>query len=196
MIIKFILVFLYFILLNILFFILPGLFIIGRFKLKLSYKKKLLLGEVLGLLFFTLLTLLLKLFHLSLNFYYLIVFLSFWQWWSLRPKLKINFSYLKKEKLTLFLILSGTIIQNIPLLFGGLKDKEGNLVFTSDWAYHDFSWHIALIEELKRQVPPLNPVYKAQALKDYHYFYDLLLASFHQLSGINILDLLYRFFLY
>lgn len=59
---------------------------------------------------------------------------------------------------------------------------------------HDAIWHLSLISELERNVPPNNPIFAGEKLSNYHYFFDLLLAKSSVLFSISELDLLFRFF--
>lgn len=59
---------------------------------------------------------------------------------------------------------------------------------------HDAIWHLSLISQLKNSVPPQNPVFAGTMLTNYHYFFDLLLAKSSFLLNIDQLDLLFRFF--
>jgi len=187
--------FLYFLLVVSFLMVVPGRWLLTFVRKKLSEKEAFFLSLIIGLVFFTLAAFILGFLALSSYFYLLFCCLAFVK---LKPVLNWKavfkkFSFRKDFYLWL-LILLGSLGQNLSLLTSGLLDKKGDLVFQSDWAYHDFSWHLALIKELQRKVPPLNPVFKAQALKDYHYFYNLLLAAVSQVSRLEVIDLLYRFF--
>ncbi len=59
---------------------------------------------------------------------------------------------------------------------------------------HDAIWHLSLISQLQQQVPPQNPILAGEALTNYHYFFDLLIARVGALSGISAADLLFRDF--
>lgn len=59
---------------------------------------------------------------------------------------------------------------------------------------HDAIWHLSLISQIQKNLPPQNPIYSGYPLSNYHYFYDLLIAKSADLLGINVLDLVFRFF--
>ncbi|MDP3758456.1 MAG: hypothetical protein Q8Q86_01955, partial [Candidatus Daviesbacteria bacterium] len=90
------------------------------------------------------------------------------------------------------LILAGTIFQVIPTFKSGLNFIYG-LGF---WGpnTHDGVWHMALINQLIKSVPPENPVFSGSVLKNYHFFYDLLIAATAFLSKIPVADLVFRFY--
>lgn len=90
------------------------------------------------------------------------------------------------------IILAGTIFQVIPTFKSGLNFTYG-LGF---WGpnTHDGVWHMALINQLTKSVPPENSVYSGTVLKNYHFFYDLLVAATNYLSGLPVADLIFRFY--
>lgn len=98
----------------------------------------------------------------------------------------------KFNLLVLGLIGLGTIFQSIPTFKNGLNFPYG-LGF---WGpnTHDGIWHISLINRLVEGVPAENPIFAGEPLKNYHYFYDLLIASTHFISSVPILDLVFRFY--
>ncbi|OGM76312.1 hypothetical protein A2188_00325 [Candidatus Woesebacteria bacterium RIFOXYA1_FULL_43_9] len=94
--------------------------------------------------------------------------------------------------LVVLIIVLGTVFQTLT-------------VFRSGWWYdfgmgfwgptgRDLVWHQALVEQLLKDVPPQNPGLAGITLTNYHYFYDLLVAITHKLTGISVLDLIYRIF--
>ncbi len=89
-------------------------------------------------------------------------------------------------------ILAGTIFQSIPTFKNGLQFPYG----IGFWGpnTHDGVWHISLINQLVEKVPPQNPIFSGSALKNYHFFYDLLVAATSYISSIPIPDLVFRFY--
>ena len=59
---------------------------------------------------------------------------------------------------------------------------------------HDGIWHLSLISQLQKNVPPENPIFAGQQLSNYHYFFDLLVAKSATILGIDPLELLFRLF--
>lgn len=109
-----------------------------------------------------------------------------------------NFKYpnpIFKNKLSFLsagLIFLGTIFQILPTLRSGLEYSYGLGLWGPNT--HDGLWHIALINQLTKVVPPQNPIFAGPVLKNYHFFYDLLIAATNFLTGIPILDLVFRFY--
>lgn len=58
---------------------------------------------------------------------------------------------------------------------------------------HDSMWHVALIEEAATNLPPRHPAFTQLPLQNYHYFYDLFLASLVFVSQAPILPIYFQF---
>lgn len=103
------------------------------------------------------------------------------------PKIQDRYSLI-----TMLIILAGVIFQTLPVFKSSLSFSYG----IGFWGpnTHDGVWHIALINELIKSVPPENPIYSGIILKNYHFFYDLLIAATNYLSGLPVLDLVFRFY--
>ncbi len=50
---------------------------------------------------------------------------------------------------------------------------------------HDAIWHLSLINQLKQNIPPLNPVFSSSILKNYHWGFNLLTAIISKITSIN-----------
>lgn len=104
--------------------------------------------------------------------------------------------YLKIKQLINLLpatvILLGTIFQAIPTFKSGLNFAYG-LGF---WGpnTHDGIWHISLINQLIQSVPAQNPIFASSFLKNYHFFYDLLVAATAYFTKLPVIDLVFRFY--
>lgn len=111
----------------------------------------------------------------------------------LRLLTKLQIPKLNKFNLpALGLILLGTIFQVMPTFRSGLIYPYGMGLWGPNT--HDGLWHISLINQLVKTVPPQNPVFAGTILKNYHYFYDLLIAATNFLAQIPIVDLVFRFY--
>ena len=173
--------------------LIPGLFIINKILPKeSSLLQKVFLATTLGLVLITLIFYLLSILNLRpLIFAYLAVnillFLKFRHSFLISVYLKDKFNFL-----IFGLISAGTIFQQLPTFKNGLNFPFG-LGF---WGpnTHDGLWHISLINSLIKGVPPQNPIFAGEILKNYHYFYDLLVAATSYIFMIPTLDLLFRFY--
>ncbi len=50
---------------------------------------------------------------------------------------------------------------------------------------HDAIWHLSLINQLKQNIPPNNPIYSGTSLSNYHWGYDLFVALISKITQIN-----------
>ncbi|MBN1263522.1 MAG: hypothetical protein JW991_04155 [Candidatus Pacebacteria bacterium] len=99
----------------------------------------------------------------------------------------------KINGLVLGLIILATICQSLVMVSSGRLRREG-VVF---WGVsgHDGLWHLTLIQELAQteKFPGQNPGYAGESLKNYHFFYDLLIAESYRLTRIPLMELFFRY---
>lgn len=90
------------------------------------------------------------------------------------------------------LIIAGAIFQTLAMARSGWVYDFGIGFFGPTG--HDGIWHQALVNQLVKELPPQNPGFSGVVLSNYHYFYDLLIASSQTVSYIPAIDLIYRFY--
>ncbi|MCX6704456.1 MAG: hypothetical protein NTZ07_03345 [Candidatus Woesebacteria bacterium] len=90
------------------------------------------------------------------------------------------------------LILAGVVFQGVAMFRTGRLYSYGIGYFGP--LARDGVWHEALVNQLKLAVPPQNPGFAGQALSNYHYFYDILIAKMSSLTTTPASFLIYRFF--
>lgn len=89
----------------------------------------------------------------------------------------------------IFLTVSITVISGTSFFEG--FTKEGNLMVRGTKA-HDGFWHIALEESIKKSMPPENPIFYGEKLKNYHYLTDVLISSISEITHISTINLFFR----
>jgi len=91
----------------------------------------------------------------------------------------------KKQKVILpFIIIAlSTILFSLTMFRSGLKYEFG-LGFWGPNG-HDAIWHLSLINRLKQEIPPKNPIYSGTLLSNYHWGFDFLVAIISNLTKIN-----------
>ncbi|KKQ67262.1 MAG: hypothetical protein US86_C0001G0189 [Candidatus Daviesbacteria bacterium GW2011_GWA2_38_24] len=100
---------------------------------------------------------------------------------------------LLKDKLLVLSITLATLVQGFINFPSGYKYKDGLLFWSSQG--HDGLWHVSLIEEIKRTLPPINPGISGVELFNYHYLVDVLMGEFARIFPFfDSLDLYFRFF--
>lgn len=105
--------------------------------------------------------------------------------------LKKALKILRENRLALFLILVGSGIWSATMVKSGLIYDYGMGFWGPNG--HDGIWHIALIKSLAKGSWEI-PVFAGETLKNYHVGYDLLLAWFSKLTGINPITLYFQIF--
>lgn len=185
--------FIFFILVCLFTFTIPGFFLLRPLKDKLNSWENLVLSTIVGFLFFTLLAYILLSIHLIILLIPAVLILDFWGLKYLKGYKKI-FSFPSKDKLIILVIVFslGILGQLLIIAPSGIL-LNGDLVFWSSHG-HDASWHIALMNEIKNGFPLQNPVFAGEKLINYHFFSDISPAIFNLFFHIPTLDLYFRFF--
>lgn len=90
--------------------------------------------------------------------------------------------------LTFFSILTfyATIAFSWIKVNGDLLIQSGQL--------HDSAWHIALINQLVKAIPPEHPSDFTLTVTNYHYFYDLIIAGIVKVFNLSTSNLYFQFF--
>lgn len=117
--------------------------------------------------------------------------------WSLRGNIKEIFILpimgMLKDKIFNLIAIISIAVQGFINFPSGLKYPEGYLFWSSQG--HDGLWHVALIEEIKKSMPIVNPIYSGERLFNYHYLVDVLMGEFVRIFPFfSSLDLYFRFF--
>lgn len=174
--------------------VIPGWAIIKRLDLNLNLKETLLTSVTTGIASTTLTSFILGLFNARAVFFPLILLVDVAIIFNNHKKLRFkNFPKVNIEKtdiLLLVIILTGVIGQTSLVIRSGLITPDGGLEFTE---FRDAMWHIGLIEELTKKVPPIHPGFAPEPLTNYHYFYDLFVANIYKPSRLPLLDLYFRY---
>ena len=97
------------------------------------------------------------------------------------------------KKIFLIVLLFGGIgAQLIPVFRSGTRCLEGICFWGPNG--HDGVWHLALTNRIKQDgLPPLNPVFAGERLKNYHWGYNFFTALMAKILPLAVLDLHFRF---
>ena len=185
-----------FLLVSLITFTAPGFGLIKIFRIKLHDSiEKYTLSTILGIAIFTLVSYILVIFHVR----FLLWIIPALGLISLLKNFKSIFQedklHFKKSDLTYFLlILFFGIITQVAINAPSGFNFGGNLLFWSAQG-RDGMWHVALMEEMKRNIFPfMNPEYAGHVLQNYHFFVDLLMSDISRMFLFSDLDLYFRFF--
>lgn len=167
----------------------PGYVIVKKVKLE-DKPLKIFLSTALGIVLLTLAGFV----HLYLVFGLIAVSLFFF-FRELKSS-ELIFKNIPKLTLPRILILAvialGTIFQNgIAFASGRLYDFG-----IGYWGPlgHDGVWHQALVNQILKGSPPLNPGLSGTVLSNYHYFYDLLVAITSRITQVAAPELIFRYY--
>lgn len=96
----------------------------------------------------------------------------------------------KSDLVVIFAIILCVLVQSIIVFPNGVK-ADGSLrvkgVFTED-----AMWHIAIINNIKKSIPPDNPVFAGEKLVNYNYFSDIYITVIHKFTNIEIIVLYFK----
>lgn len=173
---------------------LPGYTFLSWFKLKLSSIDKFAVSLGLGIVLLTLTTYLFGLVTFKEGTYFLLFCTNLFFLWQNKNKVRsenINNAVksLLHHKLTVGLIILGTGICG-SLVFHSGWSKDGAFYFSE---YRDALWHLGLMKELVRSIPPLHPGFAPETLTNYHYFTHLF-GSFFLNFPFSDFDFYFRIF--
>lgn len=189
----FILQLIFFLILSVFLFTIPGVFLLIKSYTKFSFWEEVILGTVVGFAFFTLLSYVLAILNINIL---LIPIISLINISALKRMVSLrNQITLLPQKSLLLLILIfvlGVAGQLLIISPSGIY-QNGNLVFWSSHG-HDSLWHISLMNEYQKRLPMQNPSYAGERLVNYHFFSDIAPAEFNRYFKLSPLDLYFRFF--
>lgn len=103
-------------------------------------------------------------------------------------KIKPNF-----QTITILIIFILGIAGQMAVISPSGITQNGNLLFWSAHG-HDGTWHVALMEEIKKGWPFENPIFAGEKLVNYHFFSDILPAMIGKYIPVSNFDLYFRIF--
>jgi len=185
--------FIIFVVASIFLFTIPGFYLIGKTKIKITYWEQIFIGTVIGYIFYTLLSytlLYLNIHHMIIPFMVLgnIYIISTKQIKISIPTIPIN-----KSLILLIAIFTIGIIGQLAVISPSGSYSRGNLLFWSSHG-HDGAWHIALMNEIQNGYPLQNPTLSGEKLVNYHFFSDIAPSDFNYYFKIPAIELYFRFF--
>lgn len=168
-----------------------GLFLLSKTKLKLSTVERGILAVILSIsLLSSLITMLGQ--FIDIKSYYLLfgaILVGVTQYKSILVSIKYFLKALWRNKTgSIFMVFCISIFSS-TIVFSGIT-QEGSMSLQE---VHDSVWHISLIENLQKSIPPLHPSTSSITLTNYHYFYDIFLAGIGKFSSISTFVLYYQF---
>jgi len=113
-------------------------------------------------------------------------------WWILVPALVVIFLafVLKPPFYILLSIILGSGLFSMTMLRSGRLYDFGIGFWGPNG--HDGIWHLALINQIKENIPPDNPIFSGTVLESYHWGFDLLAGLLSKALPFNLYDLYFR----
>ena len=159
----------------------------------LEDQEKITLGFSLGIIIFVFLAIVFGV--LNLRFLTLPVILTFAILITVKQGLKIITPWrtVFKDKVLVLLMFFGILTQGFINFPSGYLYNDGLNFWSSQG--HDGLWHVSVMEEIKKAIPPQNPGFSGEVVYNYHYLVDVLMGEFARIFPFfTSLDLYFRFF--
>lgn len=170
-----------------------GFLIIQKSRMKLEKAEIIALSMSLGIVSFVLLAGLLGVLQIRFLMIPVLFILSLFTIIKFKFALFSPWGIFLKDKILACLIFLGILIQGFINFPSGFLYKEGLYFWSSQG--HDGIWHVLLMEEIKKNFPPQNPIFAGEPLYNYHYLVDILMGEFYRIfPNFTSLDLYFRFF--
>lgn len=127
---------------------------------------------------------------------YLIVFFAIWIYQN-----RNNFRNIAKivtppkihfDPILVITLLVGVVFMLSAIWFVGVPINEG--LFFCCRGVPDDMYHLALTDELIKNMPPFEPGASKIVLENYHYWANLIMAETIRVFGTDLMDTVYRFF--
>lgn len=173
-------------------FLIPGLFLLEWSVLPLKGMVRIGLAFTVGISAYLLVTLLIRL--VQFPFWVLYFYICGGTFWFSRKVKGKDIRVFFKQPVTRRQIAALTTFGVISLSLVVVHLASGFTTSGGLSASRDSLWRIAISTELLHHFPPQIPGFTPQLLKNYHFFYDLLIASSSALTGIGIVDLYFHYF--
>jgi len=174
-------------------FYLPGFLILSKAKTKLRSDEIIVLGLGLGIIVFLIQGIFSSLIHnyfLTLLTYLAIAVFALKKFGL---TIFLPFAQLLKEKFLTLILFLGILVEGFINFPSGFPYSSGHLYWSAQG--HDGLWHIVVIEAIKKGFPPQNLLYAGEKIFNYHYFIDIIIATFNEMFPFfSSLDLYFRYF--
>jgi hypothetical protein len=182
--------FVYFFLAIFVAFYIPGA--VALRKLKITFFQKMTLGIITGMIFWGLQGFIFGFLNLRfLTYLYLIPAIIVWikitDFKNFKPRLNLS----KGNITTLLIILIGVFVQLSSVWSVGLRSQKG--LFFCCGNTKDNLYHIALTNQLVKNIPPLEPGMSGVVVHNYHYLSNLIIAELIRIFHLPLMQTEYQF---
>lgn len=170
-----------------------GFLLLNKTDKKLEDQEIIGLAFSLGIIIFVIFSVILGLIQLRVLLLPIFTMIGLYTFYKYRLALVTPWKIFIQDRLLITLLLLGILVQGFINFPSGLN-YNGDILFWSSHG-HDGIWHVALMEEIKKSIPPQNPAFASVPLYNYHYLVDILMGEFYRIFPfLSALDLYFRFF--
>lgn len=170
-----------------------GFAIISRKKKDLEDQEIIFLASSLGMAMFVGVVVFLGLTNLRWLLLPLVLATGIYNLVKYQKALLIPWKIFFRSKTLVLLIILGILVQGFINFPSGFHYPEGLLFWSSQG--HDGLWHVSLMEEIRKNFPPQNPIFSGEKLLNYHFLVDVLMGEIYRIFPFfSPLDLYFRFF--
>ncbi len=174
-------------------FYLPGFWLVKKTKDKLEDQEILALSFSLSLIFFLLMAAVFGLISLRAITLPVVILVGVLVILKYKKSILAPWKIFLEDKLLSVLVILGILTMGFINFPNGLNSSIG-LQFWSSQGY-DGTWHIALMEEVKRSFPLQSPIFAGEKLVNYHYLGDVVMGEFYRIFPFfSSWDLYFRLF--
>lgn len=175
-------------------FYIPGNIFVRRLKLERTISNT--ISFILGIALWGLQGFILGMINLrELTYVYLAIFGIYWLYVNLNYFKKFKFPRLEKPDnktlLIILILIAGTALQLFSIIWNYFP-SNGGLIFIS--GVPDNFYHAAVLKELIKNVPPMEPGVSGAAIFNYHFLSNLIGADFARVFKVNYLFLDFHYF--
>lgn len=170
------------------FFYLPGKFVNNLLKIKLLFLEDLVISTVLGILLFTLVSLVFSFLKIDIL---IILFFAVIDILVIKQKFWTKFKFNRKDLIPVFIILILSLIFSITTITSGYTGDSLRLIGVNG---HDGLWYLSLVNELRSNFPPEHPGFAGEPLRGYHFLLFFVMAKIGNIFNLSTITLMVKLF--
>lgn len=145
-------------------------------------------GVNLGIVFLTIIAFFLGILNLSILLFPMISVSLGYQLWKVFKG--SHLTYFRIDFLLVLVIFLAVLIQSIVNITSFISNDQYRLLGAHS---RDSLWHISIINNVIKNIPPENPLFAGVEFTNYHYFIHLFIAGASKITTINVFNLYFQY---
>jgi hypothetical protein len=170
------------------FFYLPGKFVNNLLKIKLLFLEDLVISTILGMLLFTLVSLLFS--FLKIDILTILLFVTI-DILVIKQKFWTKFKFNRGDIVPCLIILVLSLIFSVTTVTSGYTGDSLRLIGVNG---HDALWYLSLVNELRANFPPEHPGFVGEPLRGYHFLLFFVMAKIGNIFNLSTITLMFKLF--